>query len=530
MGTKKHGLDKQGITGAKNIFWDLNASRLYEQAILRNEGMITVGGTLVANTGKYTGRSPDDKFIVEGPGSKDKVWWGKVNKPISSEKFDQLYRKMMDFVKGRDLFVQDCTVGAKEHASLPIRVITEYAWHSLFARNMFVTINDQNELDNHNPEYVVIDIPSFKANPAEDGTNSEAFILPNFDKKMILIGGTSYAGEIKKSIFTLLNYLLPQKGILSMHCSANLGSNGDTAVFFGLSGTGKTTLSADPDRFLIGDDEHGWSDKGVFNFEGGCYAKMIRLSKEAEPEIYATTERFGTVLENVTTDPISRNINLDDASVTENTRGSYPLDFIPNIAKSRQGGHPQNIIMLTCDAFGVLPPVSELTPAQAMYHFLSGYTAKVAGTERGIKEPQATFSACFGGPFMALHPGVYAKLLGEKIASSKAKCWLVNTGWSGGAYGVGSRISIANSRAIIKAILTGQLAKVSSREDATFKFKVPSSCPGISSEQILDPRKTWKSPEEFDAKAKHLAGLFQNNFKQYEAGVTEEIRKAGPVV
>lgn len=521
-------LSKQGIENNKQVFWNLPAPKLYEHAILRQEAQIAKDGPLVADTGKYTGRSPNDKFIIEDEVTKEKVWWGDVNRGMSEENFNKIKAKVFNHVKERDLFVQDCFAGTNPQFQVPIRVVTEFAWQSLFARNMFVRIEDQKALNEHQPEYTVICVPTLKLNPAEDNTHSEAFILPNFKQKLILIGGTHYAGEIKKSVFTLLNFLLPQKGTLSMHCSANTGNDGDVAIFFGLSGTGKTTLSADPERHLIGDDEHGWSDDGVFNFEGGCYAKAIRLSPTAEPEIFATTQRFGTILENVVIDPVTREKDFDDNSKTENTRASYPAHFIPNVVEKGYAGHPQNIIMLTCDAFGVLPPVAKLTPSQAMYHFLSGYTAKVAGTERGIKEPQATFSACFGAPFMALHPGVYAKLLGEKIAQHNAHCWLVNTGWSGGAYGVGSRVSIADSRAIIRAILNGELAKANFKTNLLFGFSVPENCPGVSSASILEPQSTWSDATEYENKAKHLANLFIENFKQFEAGVAAEILQAGP--
>lgn len=527
--TKKYTLEDQGITGTGEIFWNLTAPKLYEESIRRGESSIAAHGPLLALTGAYTGRSPNDKFTVKDATTEDKIWWGSVNKPFESAKFDALHSKVLDYLKGKDLFVQDCYAGAHPKHRVSIRVINQYAWHNLFARNMFVRIDDEAELANHKPEYTIIYAPEFKADPKVDGTNSEAFIIPNLEKKIILIGGTSYAGECKKSVFFLLNFLLPQQNILSMHCSANSGKDGDAAVFFGLSGTGKTTLSADPDRFLIGDDEHGWGDDGVFNFEGGCYAKVIRLSQKAEPEIYETTRRFGTILENVVMDENTRQLDLDDGSLTENTRASYPIEFIPNIVESGCGGHPKNVIMLTCDAFGVLPPVAKMSADQAMYHFLSGYTAKVAGTERGIKEPQATFSACFGAPFMALHPGAYAKLLGEKIATHQADCWLVNTGWSGGEYGVGERVSIADSRAIIKAILSGELAKVEYRQDPIFGLNVPASCPGVSDNSILDPRATWSDKNAYDAKARHLAELFKDNFKIYEDGVEASIAQAGPL-
>lgn len=523
----KVSLESQGIQVQK-AHWNLPVSELREISLAKGETQKSAEGPLVAITGKYTGRSPDDKFVVKEPSSEDKIWWGSVNRPIDPEKFDALYDKVRDYLKGEEVYVQDCYAGTDPDFRVPIRVITQYAWHSIFANNMFVRITDPVELANHEPEYVVINVPDFKADPALDGTNSEAFILPNFGRKTILIGGTSYAGETKKSVFSLLNYILPQKGVLSMHCSANLGKEGDSAVFFGLSGTGKTTLSADPNRSLIGDDEHGWSDNGVFNFEGGCYAKVIRLNKEAEPEIYATTKMEDTLLENVVMDK-EGHIDLDDGSLTENTRASYPITSIPNIVESGRAGNPKNVIMLTCDAFGVLPPVSKLTPAQAMYHFLSGYTAKVAGTERGVKEPQATFSACFGAPFMALHPGVYAKLLGEKIAKHQVNCWLVNTGWNGGPYGEGARVAIKDSRAIINAALSGKLADVEYVTDPIFGLQVPQSCPGVSSDDILNPRNTWANKEAYDEKAKHLASLFHENFKEYEDGVTDEIKNAGPL-
>ncbi|MBC7932499.1 MAG: phosphoenolpyruvate carboxykinase (ATP), partial [Rubrivivax sp.] len=403
--------------------------------------------------------------------------------------------------------------------------ITELAWHSLFARTMF--INDDAGAENHTPEFTIVNIPSFKADPATDGTRAETFILMDFAQRLVLIGGTSYAGETKKSVFTILNYLLPQRGVMSMHCSANVGDADDVAIFFGLSGTGKTTLSADPERRLIGDDEHGWSDDGVFNFEGGCYAKVIKLSPEAEPDIYRTTRMFGTIMENVVTDPVTRIPDLDDASKTENTRAAYPLTSIPNIVPEGYGTHPRNIIMLTADAFGVLPPVARLTPEQAMYHFLSGYTAKVAGTERGVTEPQATFSTCFGAPFMVLHPGTYADLLGKKIQEHEADCWLVNTGWSGGPYGEGQRMKIKHTRSMIRAILSGSLAGVETRPDPVFGVGVPVSCPDVPAE-VLQPRETWKDKDAYDTKARDLARRFNENFKKYEAGVSPEVRAAAP--
>jgi phosphoenolpyruvate carboxykinase (ATP) len=431
----------------------------------------------------------------------------------------------MSYASTRELFVQDTYAGADPRYRLPVRIVTELAWHSLFARTMF--INDDAGAVKHTPEFTVVNIPSFKADPATDGTRAETFILMDFAQRLVLIGGTSYAGETKKSVFTILNYLLPQRGVMSMHCSANVGEAGDVAVFFGLSGTGKTTLSADPERRLIGDDEHGWSDDGVFNFEGGCYAKVIKLSAEAEPDIYRTTRMFGTVMENVVFDPATRLPDLDDASRTENTRAAYPLTSIPNIVPEGYAGHPSNIIMLTADAFGVLPPVAKLSPEQAMYHFLSGYTAKVAGTERGVTEPQATFSTCFGAPFMVLHPGVYADLLGRKIQEHKAVCWLVNTGWSGGPYGEGSRMKISHTRAMIRAILNGSLARVETRPDPVFGVGVPTSCPDVPAE-VLQPRGTWRDPEAYDRKAQELARRFNENFEKYEAGVSAEVRAAAP--
>jgi phosphoenolpyruvate carboxykinase (ATP) len=485
------GLEVLGLKNLNNIYWNLSTPALYEQVVRRREGLLAHLGPLVVRTGAITGRSPNDKFIIEEPGSKDKIWWGKVNKGMSPERFDHIWHRVLAYLQGNDIFVQDLHVGTDEQFKVPLRVITEYAWHSLFARNMFVRIEDQAELKAHVPEYTIIDLPKFHAVPELDGTNSEAFILLNLAKKLILIGGTSYAGEIKKAAFTLMNYLLPEKNTLPMHCSANIGKGGDTALFFGLSGTGKTTLSADPNRALIGDDEHGWSNNGVFNFEGGCYAKVIKLSKEAEPEIFATTRKFGTILENVQIDSYTRYPDLDDSTFTENTRASYPITHLDNIVADSRGGHAENIVFLTADAFGVLPPLSKLTPEQAMYHFLSGYTARVAGTEKGVTEPQSTFSTCFGAPFMPRHPSEYAKLLGEKIEKHKAKCWLVNTGWSGGAYGVGQRMSIKYTRALLNAAIEGQLDKVAYETDPVFGLSVPVSCPGVPAD-ILMPKNTWQ--------------------------------------
>ncbi|MCI0421447.1 MAG: phosphoenolpyruvate carboxykinase (ATP), partial [Acidobacteria bacterium] len=513
------GLEDYGIAGVAAIHWNLPAAALYEEAVRRREGQIAQGGALAVNTGLHTGRSPNDKFIVREGDSEGHVDWGKVNCPISPKKFETLYARLYGFLKGKELFVQDCTAGADPRYQTPIRIITETAWHSLFSQNLFIPAHGQQR-----PEYTVIDIPSFQADPGRDGTHSGVFILVNLARKLVAIGGTSYAGEIKKSIFTIMNYRLPLSGVLSMHCSANAGPRGDVALFFGLSGTGKTTLSADPERGLIGDDEHGWSDEGIFNFEGGCYAKVIRLSQEAEPEIYACTQRFGTVLENVVVDPATRRLELNDDSLTENTRAAYPLQFISNAVIPSRGGHPQNIIMLTCDAFGVLPPIARLIPEQAMYHFLSGYTAKVAGTEKGLgNEPSATFSTCFGAPFMVLRPTVYAKLLGEKIERHQVRCWLVNTGWSGGPFGVGHRMSIAHTRAMIHAALNGKLTDVPATPHPIFRVLVPESCDGVPPE-VLQPRNTWPDKAAYDRAAMDLAGRFTENFNRFSSLVNREVR------
>jgi phosphoenolpyruvate carboxykinase (ATP) len=520
--TRSTGLEEHGITNANLIYWTPPTSVLYEQIVKRGEGLVSHMGALAVKTGHYTGRAANEKFIVDEPTCHENVAWGKVNKPFDPQKFDELYKRMLAYMDGRNLFVQDCFAGADREHRVPIRIITERAWHSLFARNMFVRATPE-ELENHEPRFALINLPGFHAIPSIDGTHSEAFIIVNLGRKLILIGGTSYAGEIKKSIFTILNYILPvEKKILSMHCSANVGPHGDAAVFFGLSGTGKTTLSADSTRALIGDDEHGWDDKGLFNFEGGCYAKIIRLSSESEPEIYATTRRFGTILENVAINTRTRRVDLDDDSFTENTRASYPLTHIPNIVPSGTAGHPTNIIMLTCDAFGVLPPIAHLTKEQAMYHFLSGYTARVAGTEAGVKEPSATFSTCFGGPFMALNPTVYGELLREKISRHNVSCWLVNTGWNGGPYGVGERIRIAYSRALINAALDGTLAAGSFETDPFFGLAIPISCPGVPS-RLLNPRNTWSDPVMYDETARKLVGMFRSNFAKYHTNVTPEV-------
>ena len=521
-----YGLEKHGIRNTDTIFWTLHTPVLYEHAVIRREGRVAHLGPLVVRTGQHTGRSPKDKFVVTEAGSQPHVAWGKVNQPMSEEHFDNLHHRMMAHLQARELYVQDCYVGADHDYRMPIRIITETAWHSLFARDMFIEATPE-ELETHVPEFTVIQAPTFHANPAEDGTNSEVVVAIHFGRRMVLIGGTQYAGEIKKSIFSAMNYLLPFRNVLPMHCSANYGDNGEVAVFFGLSGTGKTTLSTEPNRTLIGDDEHGWSDNGIFNMEGGCYAKTINLSATAEPDIYAATRKFGTILENVAFNPETGRVDLDDALLTENTRAAYPISHIDGASRDGVAGHPTDIIMLTADAFGVLPPIAKLTPAQAMYHFLSGYTAKVAGTEKGVTEPQATFSACFGEPFMVQSPTVYAKLLGEKIAKHEVNVWLVNTGWSGGPYGVGKRMNIAHTRALINAVLDGTLKEVPMRHDSTFNLAVPTQCPNVPS-KLLDPRSTWADPAAYDAQAEKVAEMFRKNFKRFEGEVAAEIVAAGP--
>ena len=522
----QYGLDRHGIENVNVVYWNASTPLLYEEALRRREGRLAHLGPLVVRTGQYTGRSPRDKFIVREPSSEQQVWWGEVNRPMDPQKFHVLRGRLLAYLQDRDIFVQDCFVGADPRFRIPIRVVTETAWHSLFARNMFIQATPD-ELARHAPQFTVIHAPNFHAIPDADGTHSEVFIVVHFGERLVLIGGTHYAGEIKKAIFSVMNFLLPQQRVLTMHSSANIGPGGEAAIFFGLSGTGKTTLSADASRTLIGDDEHGWSDRGVFNLEGGCYAKVIRLVAAAEPEIYETTRRFGTILENVALDSASGRLNLDDASLTENTRAAYPISHIANATRDGMGGHPTCIIMLTADAFGVLPPIARLTPAQAMYHFLSGYTAKVAGTEKGVTEPQATFSACFGAPFMSLSPGVYAKLLGEKIAAHNVDVWLVNTGWSGGPPGIGRRMSIAYTRAMVRAALTGALADIPRRSNPVFGVAVPTACPDVPA-QVLDPRSTWSDPQAYDAQARKLAAMFAANFKAFVTNVSEDVQAAGP--
>ena len=519
------GLETLGLHTTAPIYWNLPTPTLYEHAVRRNESLIAEGGALVANTAPYTGRSPKDKFIVREPSSEAHIWW-ENNQPISEEKFETLRQKMWRHLATRELFVRDMFAGADPHYRLPVRVVTEYAWHNLFAYNMFISNEDAPSFDS-DTGFTVIDAPTFRADPARDGTRSEVIVLVHFGRRLILIGGTPYAGEIKKTIFSVMNYLMPLQGVFPMHCSANIGADGDTAIFFGLSGTGKTTLSADPQRILIGDDEHGWSENGIFNFEGGCYAKVIRLDAQAEPEIYAATRMFGTILENVVLDPLTRKMNLNDASITENTRSSYPLSFIPNASRTGIGGHPKNILFLTADAFGVLPPIARLSIPQARYHFLSGYTAKVAGTERGITEPEPNFSTCFGAPFLPLHPDVYSRMLGEKIAAHRANVWLVNTGWSGGPFGVGQRMKIAYTRAMVSAALNGELESVPTETAPIFGFAVPTACPGVPS-SVLNPRNTWSDKDAYDAQAKKLAGMFAKNFEKFADRVPQEVREAGP--
>jgi phosphoenolpyruvate carboxykinase (ATP) len=523
----KTGLDAQGITTGAEILWNLTTAPLVEHAVRRSEGLLAKYGPLVVRTGQHTGRSAQDRFIVRDSTSERTVWWGKTNKPMDGEAFNRLHQDFLAALGTKDLlFVQDLYGGSESQHRVRVRVVTELAWHSLFIRTLLVR-PETDELADFDAEYLIIDLPSFRADPERHGTRSETVIAVNLEKKVILIGGTAYAGEMKKSVFGLLNFLLPPHGIMPMHCSANIGPAGDTAIFFGLSGTGKTTLSADPNRTLIGDDEHGWSDTHVFNFEGGCYAKMIRLSAEAEPEIFATTRRFGTVLENVVMDPVTRELDFDDASLAENSRGAYPIDYIPNSSDENMGPLPRNVVMLTADAFGVLPPIAKLTPDQAMYHFLSGYTAKVAGTEIGVTEPEATFSTCFGAPFMPRHPSVYGNLLKERIAKGSVDCWLVNTGWTGGKYGVGQRMPIQATRALLNAALDGSLKNVNFRKDPNFGFDVPVDVPGVDS-GILDPRSTWADKGEYDRTAARLVGLFVENFAEFAEYVDEGVRQSGP--
>jgi phosphoenolpyruvate carboxykinase (ATP) len=523
-----YGIEHHGFENVEREYWNLPTPALYEQVVRHREGILAHHGAIVVRTGDHTGRSPNDKFIVREPSSEERIWWGPINKECSEQNFDDLHARMMNYFQNRDVFIQDCYAGADPDYRLPIRIITENAWHSLFARNMFVRIKDPVVLRNHMPEFVVIAAPNITAIPEIHCTSSGAFILINFAKRIVLIGGTRYAGEIKKSVFTIMNYLLPQRGVMAMHCSANYGKDpDDVALFFGLSGTGKTTLSTDSARTLIGDDEHGWSDNGVFNFEGGCYAKVIRLSAEGEPEIWNATRRFGTILENVKIDANRRRFDLDDDSFTENTRAAYPITYVPNADYSGRGGHPKNVIFLTADAYGIMPPVARLTPEQAQYHFMAGYTARVAGTERGVTEPQATFSTCFGAPFMPLHPTVYARLLADKVHQHNVQLWMINTGWTGGPYGEGHRMELGYTRRIVNAALNGELDGVEMVTDPVFGFALPLSVPGVPSD-ILIPRNTWKNPAAYDAQARDLVVRFHQYMEQFQDHMSDAVKAAAP--
>ncbi|MEO5588338.1 MAG: phosphoenolpyruvate carboxykinase (ATP) [Gemmatimonadaceae bacterium] len=520
------GLSEQGLQPEGEVHWNLIGPELIQAAARRSEGQLAAMGPFVAVTSPHTGRSPNDKFVVKEPSSEADVDWGKVNQPCSPEHYQTLLADVRDYLNCREeLFVEDLYCGADADYRLSVRYVSPNAWHMAFVRNMFIR-PDIAALTTFNPNFTVLHAPEFQADPARHGTRTGTFIVLNIAERTILIGGTRYAGELKKSMFTVMNYLLPKQGILSMHCSANIGPADDTALFFGLSGTGKTTLSADPHRALIGDDEHGWSDSGVFNFEGGCYAKVINLSAEGEPDIYRTTQMFGTILENVVLDPATKTVRFDDQSVTENTRASYPLDYIPNFVKNGRGAHPKNVVFLTADAFGVLPPIARLSPDQAMYYFLSGYTAKVAGTERGVTEPQATFSACFGAVFLVWHPTVYAEMLGKLLKEHDSHVWLVNTGWSGGPYGVGKRMKLGYTRAMVRAALSGEVDSVEMRTDPVFGLSVPTAIEGVPA-GILDPRSTWSDAVGYDAQASKLAGMFRKNFEKF-GDTADEIRNAGP--
>jgi len=520
------GLAEHGLSPSRDVFWNLAPAVLIEHAIRRGEGHLASTGAFVAATGEHTGRSPQDRFIVREPGSEGDVWWGDVNVGVAPESFDRLHARLVAGLNRHDLFVQDLHVGADPAYRLGVRVVSTRAWASLFAWNMFLP--SESGARAFRPDWVVLHAPEVVADPATDGTRSGTFIVLDFARRMVLVGGTGYAGEIKKSMFSVMNFWLPSLGVMPMHCSANVGHHGgDTALFFGLSGTGKTTLSADPHRPLVGDDEHGWSDHGVFNFEGGCYAKVIRLSPEGEPEIHGATERFGTILENVVLDPLSRVPDYDSDALTENTRSSYPLESLANVVRTGLAGHPRHVVFLTADAYGVLPPVARLTREQAMYHFLSGYTAKVAGTERGVTEPKATFSTCFGAPFMPRHPSVYAEMLGRKLDAHDARVWLVNTGWTGGPCGVGRRMNLGHTRAMLRALLAGHLDDATLAPDPVFGVLVPTHVPDVPPE-VLQPRLTWADGEAYDRKAAELAGMFRHNFHAFEDQVSEPVRAAAP--
>ena len=524
-----YGLQNHGLVHLERVYWNLPEAALYEESVFRNEGKIVHGGPLLVHTGKWTARAANEKYFVKEPTTEDKIDWGEYNRPMTAEKFDGIFSRLQAFLQGEELFVQDVNVGADPDFQIPIRIITDTAWQSLFARNMFLTLRTLEQYKTHIPDFTLIASPSFKLDPRVDGTNSETAIVIDFSKRLAIVANSSYGGEVKKSIFTIMNFLMPLQDIMSMHCSANVGKKDDVALFFGLSGTGKTTLSADPNRKLIGDDEHGWSDESVFNYEGGCYAKVIRLSAENEPEIYACTRRFGTILENVVFDHTSRKIDLDDEQVTENTRASYPLDFIPNsIPEKMVKSHPKNVIFLTCDAQGVMPPIARLDMNQAIYHFISGYTSKIAGTELGLGiEPEITFSACFGAPFMVHHPYLYADLLRKKIEKHGAKVWLVNTGWVGGKFGVGKRISIRHTRNMLNAVLDGELDNVKYRKDKLFNFDIPLTCPDVPAD-VLDPENAWGNKKEYWMKYDALGSRYIENFKIYSEGCPENILNAGP--
>jgi phosphoenolpyruvate carboxykinase (ATP) len=522
------GIDRQGLADARTVYWNLSPARLSEMAVLRGEAKLASEGPLVCLTGSHTGRSPQDRFVVGDAAIDGEIWWGEVNRRFERERYEALWNRVRQYLADRDLFVFDGYAGADPRYRLPVRVVTELAWHNLFARNMFLRESDGSRLAAFEPGMTVVDAALFQADPGRDGTRGSTFILLDLARRMVLIGGTRYAGEIKKSVFSVMNYLLPGQQVLPMHCSANYGATrDDVALFFGLSGTGKTTLSADPGRTLIGDDEHGWSGDGVFNVEGGCYAKVIRLSREGEPEIYETTRRFGTVLENVVCHEESRELDLDADTLTENTRSSYPLTQLESVDLGGCAGHPKHVVFLTCDALGVLPPISRLTPDQAMYHFLSGYTARVAGTESGVVEPKVTFSTCFASPFLPLHPGVYAKMLGERLARHRARVWLINTGWTGGPVGTGKRIKLGFTRRMVHAALAGELDSAATWSDPIFGLAVPERVEGVP-DAVLRPRESWTSAADYDEKAAQLADMFAANFEKYESGVDEAVRSAGP--
>jgi phosphoenolpyruvate carboxykinase (ATP) len=522
-----YGLEHHGLSHFQDVYWNLQVSALMEKAIQRQEGVLAEPGTLVVRTDPHTGRSPNDKFVVDHGEETRDIWWGKVNQPLPPHKFERLLIRVRAYLQGKDLFVLDAAAGAHPTYELPIRLVSQNAWQTLFARHMFLRL-PADKIPGHVPQFTILHAPEAFADPAEDGTNSGTFITVDFKRSLILIGGTRYGGEIKKSIFTIMNYLLPKRGVLPMHCSATVGKNGDTALFFGLSGTGKTTLSSDPDRGLIGDDEHGWGDDGVFNFEGGCYAKTIRLSQKYEPIIWEATHQYGSILENVIYDETTRTFDFDDGSVTENTRVVYPIYRVPNYVAEGRAGHPTNIFFLTADAFGVLPPIAKLSKEQAMYYFLAGYTSKLAGTERGLgSEPQATFSACFGAPFLPLHPRVYAELLGKKIEQHKVNVWLLNTGWTGGPYGVGNRMHLPYTRAMVAAALSGELDTVAYETEPFFGLSLPTSCPNVSTE-ILNPRATWADKEAYDAQARGMVDRFEKGFAQFKHEVSKNIAEAGP--